>query len=203
MESPSSPALPGFESASELLFTPMAGPGTAASPAADALLGALRATYGEDHVAFAGLGIAAHADPWWFLRHTLEGTRYDLSPLLYSASLHALVPTLTARIDPDRVASFLPLSAYRVGGSLAEALYFGGAGGRHSGSEGSAHELAAGFIGEMTGGRRDDLTVLHSRAAWSGWFNWDVWDQTWVAVDRGSAWVWLLCLTDRPTPHRR
>lgn len=165
--------------------------------AARPLLDAFRLVFGADRVGLAGFAIFGD-DAWWFLRHTVDGTRYDLGPLLASEALRAALPAVAGRVNPDRLSCFAPLSPLLLAGHIAQILTAGGPDhcrvAVHA-ARGAAHD----FVDAVLGDRHADMTVLHSRTGWSRWFHGDVWDRTWAVVDHPRNRVWLLCVT-APSP---
>ena len=178
---------------SPVTFVPIPSP----DPAIWQVWRALGSVFGADHVVWAGFSVAGAVTPDWLLRHTLEGTRFDLGPLLLSDALAEAAPALARRVDPDRMACFEPLSPFRLCGEVADVLMAGGADLDGRLPAGAAHRAAHEGIGALIGPRADEFVVLHSRAAWSSWFACDVWDRTWAVADARMSQVWLLCVTDR------
>ena len=68
---------------SPVTFAPLASPDGAVTT----LLGALGGVFGQDHVVWAGFGVTGARTPDWLLEHTLEGSRFDVGPLLLSRAL--------------------------------------------------------------------------------------------------------------------
>lgn len=177
---------------SPVTFAPILSPDPGIMP----LWRALGSVFGADRVAWAGFTIAGGATPDWLLRHTLEGSRFDLGPLLLSDIFGEAVPLLADGVSPDRMASFESLSSYGLCGEIAEVLVAGGADLAGRMPTGAAQRVAHDGIDALIGQRCDEITVLRSRVAWSSWFACDVWDRTWVVADAGRGQVWLLCVTD-------
>jgi hypothetical protein len=164
------------------------------------LLGALRSVFSDTHVAWAGFDVGGDAAHDWLIRHTLEGSRFDLGPLLLSLSLATALPAVAASVNPDRMACFEPLSPFSLCGDLAQALIHGGADITRRLPADTAYEVAHEFADALLGRRVGAQVVLRSRVAWSGWFASDVWDRTWVVADQITNRVWLLCVTDVSRP---
>src|SRR6476659_2943611 len=99
---------------SPLTFVPLASPDSTVPT----LLGALGRVFGQDHVAWAGFGVIGGRTLDWLLEHTLEGSRFDLGPLLLSRAFADVVPALAAGVDPDRMACFEPLSPFSLCGEI-------------------------------------------------------------------------------------
>ncbi|MCC7369593.1 MAG: hypothetical protein IT306_14285 [Chloroflexi bacterium] len=168
------------------------------------ILRRMRWEFGDDRVAFGGFEInggAATID--WLLQHTLEGTRYDLSPLLHSSALADALPALARGVNPDRMFNFELVEPLAVVPSLAAAL--AGLAPTNGGTSrvpaGTARDVATDLLDALLGDRLWRATVLASRAAWSDWFACDVWDHSWVLVDVAGRVVWLLCLSSPPPPR--
>ena len=176
-------------------------PVAALPPGVAPLLAAARGVFGEAHVRCGGFAVFGEETPDWLLRHTLEGTRFDLGPLLLSKAFRRRMPQLAECVDPDRVANFEQISPLALAASIADALAGGGASLQRT-PVSEAHDLALGFVGGLVGAGLDQVIVLHSRAAWSSWFACDVWDRTWIVADGSTDLVWLLCLTDCSHPRR-
>ncbi|MGE3268800.1 MAG: hypothetical protein AB7P40_08650, partial [Chloroflexota bacterium] len=154
------------------------------------LLAAARTIFGEAHVRYAGFTICPEVPPYWLLSHMLEGTRYDLGPLLESAAFRQHCPDLAAGLNPDRTSNFEMLSPFSLSASLADALLGGGASLRRPSVQ-EAQSLARDFTGAVLCDHHEQLAVLTSAAAWSDWFACDVWDRTWILADQSCASVWL------------
>jgi hypothetical protein len=166
------------------------------------LVHAARALFGVNRVAFVGFVTeSAGPEPYWFLEHTLEGTRIDLGRLLRSRALEQVCPDLATRVNPDRMFSFSEVEPLALIPLLAGALAAGDPRGvRLPMTE--AHDLASNFVNSQIGSSLDGVVVLHSRACWSDWFACDAWDQTWVIARRDGSGVTLLCLTGGHPPGR-
>jgi hypothetical protein len=161
----------------------------------DALVSMLCRAFGAESVTLVAFALAGGRLPDCLLQHTLEGSRFDLSPLLLADALKQAAPALARKVDPDRLYSFELQSPLLVSGAIAEALAAGGPTADARVESGVAHRLASDWIGALTNHRYGDIVVLHSRAAWSAWFGCEVWDRTWVIADCATSRVWLLCLT--------
>jgi hypothetical protein len=166
------------------------------------LLAAARLLFGPENVSFIGFAVFDGDTPDWLLRHTLEGTSWDLTPLLRSRSFANASPLLSIGVDPCRMFSFRQLEPLELAASLASVLTGGGASQKRFPHR-RAHDLAFDFVEGLLGGEFGQATVLHSRTAWSGWFACDVWDRTWIIADAASDHIWLLCVTDGQPPGRR
>ena len=145
---------------------------------------------------WAGFTVTGRVTPNWLLRHTLEGTRFDLGALLLSDRLAETLPALGGGANPDRMASFEPLSPFGLCGEIAGVLVAGGADLTGRMPSGTAHRVAHDGVGALIGQRADACMVLRSRVAWSSWFACDAWDRTWIIADSVKDQVWLLCVTD-------
>jgi hypothetical protein len=183
---------------SPVTFAPLASPDGAVTT----LLGALGGVFGQDHVVWAGFGVTGARTPDWLLEHTLEGSRFDVGPLLLSRALADAVPALAVGVDPDRMACFEPLSPFGLCGELAQTLIHGGADLARRLPADAAYGAAREFVDAVLGPAIDRHLVLQSRAAWSAWFARDVWDRTWVIADPATDRVSLLCVTDVAPPFR-
>jgi hypothetical protein len=166
------------------------------------LLAATRLLFGPEQVSFGGFAIFDGDTPDWLLSHTLEGTRFDLGPLLLSRTFADALPDLAERVDRCSMFAFEQLDAMALAPSLAGVLTAGGADMKRLPHR-RAHDLAFDFVNGLLGDAFGQATVLHSRTAWSGWFACDVWDRTWIIADPTTDHIWLLCLTDGKPPQRR
>ena len=166
------------------------------------LLAAARIEFGPENVQFGGFAVFDGDTPDWLLKHTLEGTRFDLTPLLRSRTFAEAHPDLAERVDQCRMFSFEPIDPLMLAPSLAGALTAGGAGLKRLPHR-RAHSLACDFVDGLLGDGLAEATVLYSRTAWSNWFACDVWDRTWIVADPTSDHVWMLCLTDARLPRRQ
>jgi hypothetical protein len=186
----------GGRTVSGVQLTPLA----TADPQTDALMSMLHEAFGTESVALAAFKLSGGRLPDCLLSHTLEGSRFDLSPLLLAEGLKHAAPALAQRVDPDRLFCFELLSPLLVSATVAEALAAGGPTcGTHL-DPSAAHQLARDWFSALTGDRLNDVVVLHSRTAWSAWFGCEVWDRTWIIADCASSRVWLLCLTGDTAP---
>lgn len=164
------------------------------------LVDAARSVFGNVNVAFAGFVCEpAACKPYWFLEHTLEGTRLDLGQLLRSRGFTLARPTLARGVSADRMSGFSEIDPLSLVPSLAGALAAGGADGLRLPIT-RAHELATSFVNGWIGERAGDVVTLHSRVCWSDWFACDVWDQTWIIAERDGSAVTLLCVTGGHRP---
>jgi hypothetical protein len=157
---------------------------------------ALQGVFGESHVRVLRFAVRGADTPDWLIQHTLEGSRFDLGPLLLSSTFAQAAPQLAADVDPDRMACFEQLPSFGLDGELAGVLAAGGVDIRLRLPAPDAHAAASGFVDALIGARFDEVFVLHTRTAWSRWFACDVWDRTWVVADASTDQVWLLCVTD-------
>jgi hypothetical protein len=161
----------------------------------DALVSMLHRAFGAESVALVACALTGGRLPDCLLRHTLEGSCFDLSPLLLADVMKQAAPALTRKVDPDRLSSFELHSSLLLSGAIAEALAAGGPTGDARVESNVAHRLANDWIGALTDHRYGDIVVLHSRSARSAWFGCEVWDRTWVIADCATSRVWLLSLT--------
>lgn len=165
-------------------------------------MAAARIEFGHENVCFGGFAIFDGETPEWMMNHTLEGTRYDLAPLLLSRVFAEAQPHLAERVDRCRIFGFEQLEPLALAPSLASVLAAGSAGLKRLPHR-RAHDIAFDFVMGLLGDALGQATVLHSRTAWSGWFACDVWDRTWVIADPATDHIWLLAMTDGRPPHRR
>jgi len=175
-------------------------PVATADPQTDALMSMLHAAFGAESVALAAFELAGGRLPDCLLRHTLEGSRFDLSPLLLADALRHAAPALARRVDPDHMFGFALQSPLLLSATVAEALAAGGPNCEARLDAGTAHRVAHAWVSTLTGDRFDDVVVLHSRTAWSAWFGCEVWDRTWIIADCAASRIWLLCLTGDTAP---
>ena len=166
------------------------------------LLAAARLLFGPDNVIFGSFAIFDGDTPDWLLNHTLEGTRYDLGPLLLSRTFTDALPLLAERVDPCRIFGFEQLEPLTLAPSLAGALAAGGASLKRLPHR-RAHDLAFDFVNGLLGDDLGHATVLHSRTAWTDWFACDVWDRTWVIADPATDHIWVISFTDGHRPRVR
>lgn len=166
------------------------------------LLAAAQIEFGPENVEFGGFAIFDGDTPDWLLKHTLEGTRFDLTALLRSRTFAEAHPQLAERVDPCRMFAFEQLEPLMLAPSLAGALVSGGTVLKRLPHR-RAHSLACDFVDGLLGDGLVDATVLYSGTAWSGWFAGDVWDRTWIVADAASDHVWIVCLTDARPPRRQ
>src|SRR4051812_35326885 len=88
----------------------------AAEPWVDGLVRAFGSVFGEGHVHCLQFTVDGDRTSDWLLEHTLEGTRFDLGPLLLSGRFAEAAPDLATGVNPDRMACFEHLSAFELGG---------------------------------------------------------------------------------------
>lgn len=173
---------------------------TAPHAPTDALIATFRDGFGEESVALAAFTVTGGRLPDCILSHTLEGSRFDLSPLLLSDALRQAAPALARLVDPDRLFCFELLSPLLLSAAVAEALVAGGPAPASRVKTSAAHQLVSAWVDALIGDRYDDIVILHSRTAWSSWFGCEVWDRTWIVADCAVGRVWLLCLTGDTAP---
>jgi hypothetical protein len=130
---------------------------------------------------------------WHAYRQSMWRPQWDFTTrLLESPAFADALPMLAVPqlVEP----AFDRLSPFHLAGSIAEALYRGGAYLKTK-SVGDAEEFGRSLVQTMLDDRREEVDVLLADHAWHAWFADLAWDRTWIILDWGKERIRFLAAT--------
>jgi hypothetical protein len=168
---------------------------TLSSPIVDELLRELGNTHVNGGALFGRFCFLDDPVIHWFISRNRFDELDFFEHFLTSDAVREVLPSLKAPASLNSI-KWEWWSPYLLGGDLARTLMFGGAYRKYEKGGRSAKDLGEGVCSDLFGDRFEDVRVLRTGDAWSGWFRKIAWDMTWVGVDKRDLKIWVLCLTD-------
>lgn len=138
---------------------------------------------------------------WHFSRNRFEEYGF-VELVLRATALRETAPELVHGIELDHTgdnatseAGFETLSPFKLGGTLAAELAWGGPYEQFAGSAREMYQLGTAVSEELIGDDFDAFNVWRNGSAWSDWFCDVAWDSTYLLLDGRDMSVTLIAMT--------